>query len=230
MARRKRRKSRALTKRRRRKPKQRIPRLLGYSYVTRMRDVVGFNLDPGAGALTSRVFSANGVTFTDITGGGSQPTGFDQFNAFFENYKVLESKCTMQWVPAVSTNVLPGVYGVYQDNDSTLQYSNYQAILEGNQNQSRNIRIAGLINGDAKMKKTSSKYKPSRKLKYGGPKVNTDTYGDSLANPLETQFFQCWYGSPDVSSNPGSSHFIVIMEYVVLWTNRTFMIDSTSPV
>lgn len=225
MARKKYRRRRKRKRTRKRKPY--IPNLLGNSTVTRMKFCKGFVLNPGAGLITSRVFRANGITFCDTTGTNGQPTGFDQFNAFFNKYKILESRIRMTWVPTVSTSVNPSAFGVFQDDDATLAYADYQQLLMGNQSRGR-IKLAGLIDGNSPMQSVTAKYNPKKTYRLGGSQ-ELDLYGDGADNPIETQQFQCYAASPDISSDPGNTHYLVEIDYVVLWTDKLLTILSQSP-
>lgn len=220
---------RRLSRRRkpRRKRKMRIPRLLGKSQLTRMRFVKGVTLNPGAGAIISRVFSASGITVCDVSAGTGQPTGFDQFNAFFGLYHVLSATCKMTFVPNGVGNVIPGVYGVFKDDDATLAYADYQTLLMGNQSVTKSVKLAGIL-GDTSMKSTSASYNSKRTY---GRSTSTDLllHGDAAANPTESQFFQCWYGSPDVTVDSGPAHFLFQLDYVVRWKDNDLTIVSTAP-
>lgn len=222
-----RRKTRRRRKRNSRKRKPFIPRLLGNSQLTRMRYATTFQLNPAAGDITSHVFRANGITQVDTTGTTGQPTGFDQFLEFFEQYKVLGSKITMEWVPTSVSNGTPGVYGVFTDDDASLTYGGYTDLLMGNESRTKNVRLAGIVAGDAKMMKTSSSYSSKRRYKQAGAN-ELDLYGSSSAGPLVSTFYQCWYASPDGTADPVASNFLVVIDYVVLWIDKKFTVASTA--
>lgn len=207
----------------------RVPRLLGDSIITKMRYVTGFNLNPTGATMVSNAFRANGITVCNITTGIGQPTGFDQFNAFFNRYRVLKSTISMQFVPISFSNLtVPSVYGVYQDNDATLAYSDYQTLLMGNQSQTKNVKMAGLIQGGLALQKTGATY--SAKKTY----INTASQdlvlgGDALLNPDESQYFQCWAASPNIGADPPAAHYLIQIDYVVQWYDKKLTIGSTAP-
>ncbi len=217
---------RKINRKRKRKRKAMIPRLLGNSQITRMRYVKGFTLNPGIGAVISRVFRANGITVCDTTGATGQPTGFDQFNAFFTKYRILEAKIKMTYVPTNLTNVQPGVYGVFVDNDASLGYADYQGLLMGNQSKTKDVKLAGILGGvGLTLMPTTASYNAKR-VYTKIPANDIDQFGDKLANPLQSQYFQCWYGSPDILNDPGPSHFLVQIDYVVQWLDKELTIGS----
>ncbi len=212
-----------------RKRKSYIPQLLGKSFLTRMKLVQGFSLNPGAGAITSFVVSANGITVP--SGGANQPTGFDQMNAFFDQYKVLGSKIKMSYVANTISNGIPGVFGIFNDNDSTLSYSNFPEILMSNQTGKKTTtpKIAGLVTGTFGVGSAHSSYSAKKTYRLGGSQ-ELDLYGTAATNPIEEQFYQCYYGSPDTVVDSALAHFIIQVDYVVLWTNRKLTAVSVAPV
>ncbi len=57
----------------------------------------GKGLDSGgAGSIASQVFRGNSLFDPDFTGTGAQPTGFDQWAAFYERYRVRGSSMTVR--------------------------------------------------------------------------------------------------------------------------------------
>ncbi len=218
-------KRRARKRPRKLKRKRHVPLLLGNSQIVKMREVQGFKLDPAAGAMLSNVFVANGVTNTSITLANSKPIGFDQMNAFFGQYKVLSSKCTVQYVPTATPGVTPAVIGVFLDNDATLGYTSYQDIMENQQsNFGKRVNLAG-ISANRRFKSSAS-YNLKTELRTNNSSMAT-LLGDAAANPLESRFYQVYCASPDIASNPGIIHMVVTLEYVVQWFNKELVPAST---
>lgn len=215
---------------RKKKPYSYIPRLLGNTQVTRMRYVAGATLDPGAAGILSHVFRANGITQVDTTLTQGQPTGFDEFNGFFNAYRILSATCKMTFVPHTTANVNPGVYGVFLDNDASRGYSDYQQIMMSNQSLTNNVRLAGIINGATDMKPTSASYDANKVYKHLSTSRSLLLTGDAVDNPTESQYFNCWYASPDIATNPGAAHFLFQLDYVVEWFDRKLTAISVAPV
>lgn len=74
---------------------------------------------PGNGAPIGNVFSANSCYDPDTTGGGHQPSGFDQWRQFYDYYCVIGSKIRCVPVQATNTTLEPVLFGVLLTNDST---------------------------------------------------------------------------------------------------------------
>lgn len=203
---------------RKKKRKMIIPRLLGKSYLTRMRYVTTIKLNPTAGQLSSAAFRSNGITIIEVTGTIGQPTGFDQFMAFFNNYRVLSSTCKMTFVPTSFANAIPGAYGIFLDNNASRGYGSYVDILMGNQSVTKNVRLAGIKNNSQSLRPTTASYNAKRI--WGKTAADADQYGDPNVNPTESNFFQCWYGSTDGTNDPGEANFLVQLDYVVLFKDQ----------
>ncbi len=216
-------------RKRKRKTKRKsfIPLLLGNSHVCRMKYTTGFVLDPAAGAITSRVFSAGGVTDCASSTGGLQPVlGFDQMNAFFSQYKVLGSKIIYTYVPIATTNAVPGVFGVFLDDDTNLNYGSCQTVLQNQQQKNLTIKMCGsTLYNQNKMPRDIATYS-LRKETRGNNTSQGDLIGDVAANPVANKWYQCWMGSPDISNDPGPSHFIITIEYIVQWFNKTNVLET----
>lgn len=84
---------------------------------TRLKDVIGsdrlltklmysqrVSLTSTAGAITSQLFSGNGLYDPDVSGTGSQPEGFDQMMALYGRYRVYSSKIKVDFINVGSTN------------------------------------------------------------------------------------------------------------------------------
>ncbi len=67
-------------------------------------------LDLAAGTHATHVYSANGAFDPDVTGGGHQPRGFDQWASLYTKYTVMSSKITCK--AQSPTNVQPYVLSI----------------------------------------------------------------------------------------------------------------------
>lgn len=56
-----------------------------------------------AGVGAEQVFRGNSIFDPDLTGGGHQPYGFDQWSNFYSYYTVYGSSCKVQLIPTTST-------------------------------------------------------------------------------------------------------------------------------
>lgn len=86
--------------------------------ITTLRYCTSISLVASAGASAIYVFSANSLFDPDVTGVGHQPMYRDQYAALYENYVVLGSKITVEFV---NHNTGSGsVVSLCGDNDTTI--------------------------------------------------------------------------------------------------------------
>lgn len=86
--------------------------------LTTMRYCTSVALVASAGASAIHVFSANSIFDPDVTGVGHQPMYRDQYAALYENYVVLGSKISVEFV---NHNTGSGaVVSISGDNDTTI--------------------------------------------------------------------------------------------------------------
>jgi hypothetical protein len=63
------------------------------------------SLTSTVGVYAEHNFAGNGLFDPDVTGVGTQPTGFDQWCAFYQRFRVLASHCRVQAInPTAATN------------------------------------------------------------------------------------------------------------------------------
>ena len=198
-------------KRRRRGPK--ITRLLKDKTVAKLRYVDTISINPGSAAIASHVFRANSIFDPDSTGTGHQPLMRDEYALLYDNYRVISSKIKVTLVTSgVAGNVVPCLFGVYRDKDTTLSYTLGTSIIEDMRNKG-GWNLGGAAAFVAERLKTSTSFNAKSFLSVEGASHATS----QAANPAAGQdsaFFQVWASS--VSGNdPGSIEFLVQIDYVV---------------
>lgn len=67
----------------------------GKSKTVKHRYSTFFSLNPGVGVSADRIFMANGMYDTDVSGTGHQPYGYDQMSLQYNQWTVLRSKITV---------------------------------------------------------------------------------------------------------------------------------------
>lgn len=87
----------------------------------------GVVLTGSSGALNYIGYRINGAFDPDISVGGHQPMGFDQYTAFFERFTVLSSRITIDVYP---TSSVPTVVGIGAIPDITTSYTNFTQWIE----------------------------------------------------------------------------------------------------
>ena len=81
---------------------------------TKLRYQMSSSATTTLGALFSYQFRGNSVFDPDLTGGGSQPTYFDNFANIYNSYVVLSSHIEVEFMNVTSTSpVLVGMYPAY---------------------------------------------------------------------------------------------------------------------
>lgn len=83
-------------------------------------------------------FNANSCYDPDNTGGGTQPTGWDQWSAFYRHYCVLASRITVTWINPTSDCVV--YLGAGEEVPSALGSNGPQGLLETGTGRARLLR------------------------------------------------------------------------------------------
>lgn len=86
---------------------------------TRLRYTMTTTATTTLGTLFSYQFRGNSVFDADYTGGGAQPTYFDNFANMYNSYVVLSSRIRVEALNAAAVPVLVGVYPAYNTSIGT---------------------------------------------------------------------------------------------------------------
>lgn len=184
-----------------------------------LRYCCSITLDPDTtGALSYTGIVANGMYDPQTAVGGHQPMGFDQWMTVYNHYTVTESVISMRWVPIAASSVVPGIFGIYLDDDNTIPVDyagDYTSMVE-----SGRARYAtyGLTDGIGRGKDPHVR-KVFNARKFFGAKfiVGEDSYkGSSVANPTENAVFHVWAASPGSGADPPSQRFEIVVDYVAI--------------
>jgi len=156
------------------------------------------------GAVTSYIFSANGIFDPDVSFGGHQPMGFDQMMVFYNHYTVLKSriKIIYQNTSTITARVGLSVSG------STSVSSDFQVNVENGE------IIVGTAQPDKTFGSTGSLQQSVDCGKFQGLQNTMDDpnmRGDSASNPSEQLYYILSLWAP-VGAAP-SVEFDVLIEY-----------------
>lgn len=222
--------------RRRRRPRRRRKRVLPPlafpdSKLVRLKYADTITINPAVGAIAQHVFCANGLADPDVTVAGHQPRGFDQWMLVYDHYTVIGAKIRVQAVPlgdsgtSRSVNLMPGIFGVTLDDNTLLEDTTVQSVIESHQG--RKYRYTGpLATHTAGRGPSITKRFSAKKFFKKSAIVGADLYrGDVASNPTETANFGLWYGSI-AGSDPPSMVFMVEIEYIALLTERKHLAQS----
>jgi len=185
-------------------------------------------LDPGAGLITSSVYSANSIYDPDITFTGHQPMGYDQWSKIYRRYTVLSSKITVRWNPVnggLSANVQPCYFGVMLDEPGGLGTSAFSTINNLLESRFTTGYKTGGISASANNKQYVFPYvtKYFNSKKYFGSRFTIDDdlvsgkMGDfgTGSSPGSEPRFVVWACSID-GNDPGSASLTVEIDYIAL--------------
>lgn len=196
-----------------------ITKLLKDKTVAKLRYVDSITLDPGAGGLVSHSFGSNDCYDPDVTGVGHQPLMWDEYVALYHQYRVLSSTIKVTPLAISTSNVIPALYGVFQDTDGSIGYSTALDLIE-DMRVGKNYGVASGFGSTGYthvlLQSRKSKFLP---LKQMGPEQAIDSYAVTGSPPADTlSYYHIWAGAPDGTTNPGSNTFLVELEYVVEFT------------
>ncbi len=196
-------------------------KLIKRNFKTTLKYATVVSLDSAASSIVGHVFAANGMNDPDVTGTGHQSHGWDQHTAIYGRYRVEKSRMTVTPIGELTSAVVPALWGVYLDNDSTRNYATPIEAIED----MRTPKKFGLHNGFhsnadwANMKKNAIKISFNAKtfLDKDGQNESTIVTGDPSGDQ-NTAFFIIWAGAIG-AVNPGSVDFLVEIEYDVVFTD-----------
>lgn len=215
---------------RKRKRKRGAPKItrnvLSKKSIVKMNYVDTVSIDPGVAAITSHVFRANSIFDPDFTGIGHQPFTHDTFQTLYRDYRV--THCRMKVTPLSNdgANVVPGLWGVYSDADTTLTYPSGTSVIED----PRNNNKWGLTSMSAN--RAGDQYTGPLTLTFNASELGPEGQFNVVpfgANPGSTsaysKYFQLWTSS--ISGNdPLSSDFLIELDYTVELTNPIHLAQS----
>ncbi len=205
-----------------------VPRFIGASSSSFTRFPVGPNtlvrklryvdsvvLNASAGAAANHFFSANGLFDPDITGTGHQPLAFDQYIAMYDHYKVLSSKMTIHPLanPSASTADNQQIITIYLDDDTT-GISNVNNMIEQGQTAYMVINSGA----SAPPKGISKSFLAS--TFFSNRLSGVSLLGTGSANPAEQCFYNISTAALNGSGDPVSLAVLVVIDYVVSFTER----------
>lgn len=206
-------------RRRRRTTKMQIVRQIGNApvsktQITKLKYVTRKGLDPGIGGLIYSTFNAGSCYDPDTDAIGHQPTGFDQWMAFYEHFVVLGSKIKVTFSP---TGLQPqdgiAVCGIMLNaNPTDPSPSAFDQVLEYRNTKHKTM---GAVPGYSKGVSVSHRYSAKRFLGRQSVLSDPDLKGDINANPTESAYYQVFVSPVNSGYNLGVVNALVEIEYIV---------------
>lgn len=193
-------------------PRLRIP--IGRSIKRTLRyHEQGIDLNPGvSGAVSTYVFSANGLYDPNITGVGHQPLGFDQLMAFYNHFTVIAARITVKFVNADDT--YPQLAGIHVSGTSSTEadpaviiengMTNFQLLTPGSDGGKNSTELTQQVSVSSFMGRKNIM-------------SEDDLRGSAAANPAEQVYFHVW-AAPYNQTDTGVVAAVATIDYITVFT------------
>lgn len=202
---------------RKRKRGPRLGALLKPKKMVKLRYVDTVSINPGAAAVAPHFFSANGIFDPDETGTGHQPLLHDTYALLYRNYRVVSSKIKVSSISSSLTNVNPAFWGVFTDENASLDYTLSTAIIE-DKTRTKGYRqsISGAVSlqGNGRLTGPMTASFNSKRNLGKQFQVETTVFGANPSTAGALYHYIIWAGSV-LGNDPGVIPFLVELEYVI---------------
>lgn len=182
------------------RPKNKIIKL-------RYATIVGLNAATGAAAGHS--FRANSIYDPDNTGIGHQPLGHDQWALFYNHYRVLGAKITINFASSGAGHSM--VAGCFLDDDASgpTPFDNEGIIEKGGK-----YRVMDDAGGPGN-RTIVCKYSAKKFHNASNVKDRDDLKAAFGSNPSEMAYFVLWAQALNTAVDPGVVYCNVKIDYIV---------------
>lgn len=192
-------------------PNQNVVQLRYCTSVT-LSDAIG-------GVLDLHAFSANSIYDPDVTGVGHQPMGRDQWEIFYNHYRVLSSRITIQAGQGSPAAGAPIMTGCYLADDVTVP-STWTTIAEAG-------RDACKMNIPANQDILKLKQNYIQSKFYKGQGANQSNLGAAMgASPSEQAYYIIYAQAADELSTFVSRTYSVTIDYKVCFSEPKDLVAS----
>jgi len=210
-------KSRRSRPRRGFKPTQRMLTFGGFpqNCIVKMRYCEQILFNTGISGATEYNFRANDVYDPNITGGGHQPMGFDQWMAVFNHFVVLGSKITVTPLYDSATTVSPPcLIGVGQfDTTGRMATKALDEITEISATMKNRHSYMHLISSNHP--KSVRAFYSARKEFQGNPATLDKLIGSASNSPTEASVFTVYAVGATSAVDPAQVYCNIVIDYVV---------------
>ncbi len=211
-----------------RRRRLRVPRQMALvvpqTMVTKLRYYHhGDTLDPGIAGTVGQTFSTNSLFDPDVTGGGHQPMGFDQFANFYKQYTVLGAKISTTFIcrGGDSGGVNQYRVGVFVDDVNSLTHT-VDNIIELGRGPSR---VMSWANGGRGVVTMSRKWSAKKYFKVATMR-DSDWQTLFTASPAKRAYFHVWAAGVLAADNPAALVFSSTIDYICKFTERVELAQS----
>ncbi len=208
---------------------KKIDKFLKDKMTTSLRYVDVVSIDAGSASIAKHTFRANSAFDPDHSSTGHQPLQYDEIAAYYANYRVLSSKIKVSPVATATSNVIPCLYGVYRDADSTLTYALGTSIVEDARNKGSwgvhsGVTSASLMHGNRRNTRTTT-FNAKRQLSPEGANNSVLVTANPADDGEFAMYYQLWAASI-AGNNPGSVSFLVQIDYLIEFTEPKVLTPS----
>lgn len=161
-----------------------------------------------SGGNSTYIYRMNGAFDPDLTGIGHQPMFWDNFSAVYQNYRVLGSRITIEWAPALYNDDSTGPWhvGIVGNPSSSSLGSDFESRAEQNQS------ISDVLTSRDGTRTLSMTYSPMTSL---GRPPGDDTVG-ALVTTIPTQQYFAHVWMRDIKGPASSTvYHKAMIEYTV---------------
>lgn len=189
----------------------------------------GLSIDPPAtgNASPPYIYSANGMFDPNVTSTGHQPLGFDQMMQLYDQYTVVNSSITVNFIFSDS----PVRVAVMLSPDNTA-FTNPAQIMENGLVKTMALTGLSSRNSNTNLRVPQLKLGCNVASYFGRKTLNellddTSLTGTVAANPLEQVYFEiyAWQLNSD-GSDAGTVAFDILLDYDVIFWEPKKLIES----
>lgn len=185
---------------------------LGKRWVQRFKYFDRVVLDAGTATIDVHTFRANSLYDPDYTGTGHQPSGFDEFMAFYNHFTVIGSRIKATFLSETADTAGTGIVGINVD-DNTSPPTTITTIYEAS---SPHVKV--LTGRDAQGKVICTNQVSTRRFFGHNPMQEDNLAGTTSADPAEGVYFHVFATStdPGATENPGEIRVLVEIDYLAV--------------
>lgn len=168
-----------------------------------------------ASTVDTYFFSCNGIFDPNISGGGGQPMGRDQWAAVYNHYVVTKSRIMAFFSPEGNTPANQLVVGITIDDEGALSDNATTTMMERGDTKFKIIPESNTANG----KITTLKHRFHSASHFSRTNItdNDQDLGAAVgSNPTEQAYYCIWTGG--LGDDIGIVNVCVVLEYTVIWS------------
>lgn len=199
--------------------------VIAKTQVVRMKYGTFITVNPTSAVAATYVFSCNNINDPDTTSTGHRPMGHAEWGAFYNHYTVIGSKIRATFNPTSATAITgQAICAISVEDDSTPTATATTAMLERSGVKWRSMGNTYASNGTTLTHTYSAK-------KFFGIKdigdVNKRLGANFYNTPAEQAYYHVKVAAVDGAGDIAAVAITVVIEYLVLCTERNKLIQST---